>query len=104
MEGAVLESWMRPLGLMFCVALVLLVMPDLGMAQDLQPINEISEYIEGFLTGRLATSMAVIAVAIVGYLFWVGRVEATAALGVVAGIAIVFGASQIVSILEAVAR
>jgi type IV secretory pathway VirB2 component (pilin) len=30
----------------------------------LQPINEVSEHIQGFMTGRLATSLAVIAVAV----------------------------------------
>jgi type IV secretory pathway VirB2 component (pilin) len=73
-------------------------------AQDLQPINEISEYIQNFLTGRLATSVAVISVAVVGYLFWSGRIAVEAALAVIGGIAIVFGAAQIVAILEAVAR
>jgi type IV secretion system protein VirB2 len=56
------------------------------------------------MTGRLATSLAVIAVAVVGYLFWSGQVAAQAALSVIVGIAIVFGSAQIVAILEAVAR
>jgi type IV secretion system protein VirB2 len=75
-----------------------------AQAQDLQPINDVSEYIQNFMTGRFATSLAVIAVAVVGYLFWSGQVAARAALSVVVGIAIVFGSAQIVAILEAVAR
>jgi type IV secretory pathway VirB2 component (pilin) len=82
---------------MACVA-------DLAYAQDLQPVNDIAEYVQGFLTGRLATSLAVIAVAVVGYLFWAGQIASQAALAVVAGIALVFGSAQIVAILEAVAR
>jgi type IV secretion system protein VirB2 len=86
----------------------LLVLVLLGaspaLAQDLQPINEISEYIQNFLTGRLATSVAVISVAVVGYLFWSGQIAVQSALAVIGGIAIVFGAAQIVAILEAVAR
>jgi type IV secretion system protein VirB2 len=78
--------------------------PSLGFAQDLQPINEVADYIQGFLTGRLATSVAVISVAVVGYLFWSGQIAVSAALAVIGGIAIVFGAAQIVAILEAVAR
>ena len=87
------------------VGMVLVLgLSDVAWAQDLQPINEVSEYIQEFLTGRLATSMAVIAVAVVGYLFWSGQIAAQAALSVVAGIALVFGSAQIVAILEAVAR
>ena len=56
------------------------------------------------MTGRLATSLAVIAVEVVGYLFWAGQIAAQAALAVVMGIAIVFGSAQIVAILQAVAR
>jgi type IV secretion system protein VirB2 len=86
------------------VLLVAALAAQVGHAQDLAPINNVSEYIQNFMTGRLATSLAVIAVAVVGYLFWSGRVAAQAALSVVVGIAIVFGSVQIVSILEAVAR
>ena len=86
------------------IALVGQILPDLAHAQDLQPITNVSEYIQAFMTGRLATSLAVIAVAVVGYLFWSGQVAAQAALSVIVGIAIVFGSAQIVAILEAVAR
>jgi type IV secretion system protein VirB2 len=78
--------------------------PSVGFAQDLKPISDVSEYIQGFMTGRLATSLAIIAVAAVGYLFWAGQVAARSALAVVVGIAIVFGSAQIVAVLEAVAR
>src|SRR4051812_41467252 len=73
-----------------------ILVANAALAQDLQPINEVSEYIQGFMTGRLATSLAVIAVAVVGYLFWAGQVAARSALSVVVGIAIVFGSVQIV--------
>jgi type IV secretion system protein VirB2 len=86
------------------VGLLSAVLAGAAHAQDLQPITNVSEYIQAFMTGRLATSLAVIAVAVVGYLFWTGQVAAQAALSVIVGIAIVFGSAQIVSILEAVAR
>ena len=83
---------------------LVLALAHSGFAQDLEPVNEVAEYIQGFLTGRLATSLAVIAVAVVGYLFWAGRIAGEAALNVVGGIALVFGSAQIVAVLEAVAR
>ena len=85
-------------------AVALLGASDPAFAQDLAPVNDIADYLQNFLTGRLATSLAVIAVAVVGYLFWAGQIAAQAALSVVAGIALVFGSAQIVAILEAVAR
>jgi type IV secretory pathway VirB2 component (pilin) len=88
------------LGVAFAGAFV----AQVACAQDLQPVNDVAEYVQGFLTGRLATSLAVIAVAVVGYLFWAGQIASQAALAVVAGIALVFGSAQIVAILEAVAR
>jgi type IV secretion system protein VirB2 len=92
------------MGAALAVVLLAQMAPQLAHAQDLQPITNVSEYIQAFMTGRLATSLAVIAVAVVGYLFWTGQVAAQAALSVVVGIAIVFGSAQIVAILEAVAR
>jgi len=83
---------------------VLVGLSDVVLAQHLQPVNEVAEYVQNFMTGRLATSLAVIAVAVVGYLFWAGQIAAQAALAVITGIAIVFGSAQIVAILEAVAR
>ena len=91
-------------GLVLGVLALSLTAAGVASAQDLQPINEVSEYIQDFMTGRLATSLAVIAVAVTGYLFWAGQVAARAAVSVVMGIAVVFGAAQIVSVLEAVAR
>jgi len=95
---------MRGAGLVLGVLVLSVTAARIASAQDLQPINEVSEYIQEFMTGRLATSLAVIAVAVTGYLFWAGQVAARAAVAVVAGIAIVFGSAQIVSVLEAVAR
>lgn len=72
-------------------------------AQDLQPINNVTTYIENFLTGNLARSVAIIGLAIVGYLFYAGRIAAVQAAAVVGGIALVFGAPAIVDVLRAVA-
>jgi type IV secretory pathway VirB2 component (pilin) len=98
------SRWLGSFALFLGFLAFALFAPSLGFAQDLQPINEVADYIQGFLTGRLATSVAVISVAVVGYLFWSGQIAVSAALAVIGGIAIVFGAAQIVAILEAVAR
>jgi type IV secretion system protein VirB2 len=104
MELRIDTRWLVFAGAVLGVLVLSQGAPSAAHAQDLQPINEVSEYIQGFMTGRLATSLAVIAVAVVGYLFWAGQVAARSALAVVVGIAIVFGSAQIVAVLEGVAR
>lgn len=102
-RGRVGSRYTRLAALVLAVVVVGQLIASLGFAQDLEPVNDVAEYIQNFMTGRLATSLAVIAVAVVGYLFWAGQVAAQAALAVVMGIAIVFGAAQIVAILQAIA-
>ena len=104
MGNSVETRYVRLAAIVIGVAFASAFVAQVACAQVLQPVNDIAEYVRGFLTGRLATSLAVIAVAVVGYLFWAGQIASQAALAVVAGIAIVFGAGQIVAILEAVAR
>jgi type IV secretory pathway VirB2 component (pilin) len=104
MGNRVDSRYVRLAAVVLGVVLANAFVSQVASAQDLQPVNDIAEFIRGFMTGRLATSLAVIAVAVVGYLFWAGQIAAQAALAVVAGIALVFGSAQIVAILEAVAR
>ena len=89
--------------LLVAAALALLVVEP-AWAQDLRPINSVTEFISKFLTGNLARSVAIIGVAVVGYLFYAGRIAGAQALAVVGGIALVFGAPAIVDVLRAIAR
>lgn len=59
-------------------------------------------WIEGLLTGTLATMVAVIAVAALGFLLLQGRLVVRDGLRVLAGCFILFGASAIVSGIRAV--
>ena len=74
-----------------------------GYAQDLNQIRAPVETVRTFLTGPFATTMAGIAVAGVGYLYWIGRIDKDVAVSVVVGIGIVFGSPQIVQVLSAAA-
>lgn len=71
-----------------------------AQGEELAPINDVVSYIERFLTGDLARSVAVIGLAVVGYLFYAGRIAAAQAAAVVGGIALVFGAAEIVRVLS----
>lgn len=67
------------------------------------PINAALEWIQGTLLGNLATTAAVIAVAVVGFLMLTGRIEWRRGLTVVIGCFIIFGAAAIVAGIRSVA-
>jgi len=67
------------------------------------PINAALEWVQGTLLGNLATTAAVIAVAVVGFLMLTGRIEWWRGLTVVIGCFIVFGAAAIVAGIRSVA-
>ena len=68
-----------------------------------EPINAALEWIQGTLLGNLATTAAVIAVAVVGFLMLTGRIEWKRGLTVVVGCFIIFGAVAIVAGIRTVA-
>ncbi len=68
-----------------------------------EPINAALEWIQGTLLGNLATTAAVIAVAVVGFLMLTGRIEWRRGLTVVIGCFIIFGAAAIVAGIRSVA-
>ena len=61
------------------------------------PILAALQWIQGTLLGNLATTAAVIAVAVVGYMMLTGRIEWRRGLTVVIGCFIIFGAVAIVA-------
>jgi type IV secretion system protein VirB2 len=67
------------------------------------PIIGALQWIEGTLLGNLATTAAVIAVAIVGLMMLTGRIEWRRGLTVVIGAFIIFGAAAIVAGMRGVA-
>ena len=67
------------------------------------PILAALQWVEGTLMGNLATTAAVIAVAVVGFLMLTGRIEWRRGLTVVIGCFIIFGAAAIVAGIRSVA-
>lgn len=77
-----------------------------GVATDpagSSPIDAALEWVQGTLLGNLATTAAVIAVAVVGFLMLTGRIEWRRGLVVVVGCFIIFGATAIVAGIRSVA-
>jgi type IV secretory pathway VirB2 component (pilin) len=67
------------------------------------PILAALEWVQGTLLGNLATTAAVIAVAVVGLMMLTGRIDWRRGLTVIVGAFIVFGAAAIVSGIRTVA-
>ena len=61
------------------------------------PLIAALDWVQGTLLGNLATSAAVIAVAVVGFLMLTGRMDWRRGLTVVVGCFIIFGAAAIVA-------
>lgn len=68
------------------------------------PILAAVQWIQGTLLGNVATSVAVIAVAVVGLLMLTGRMNWRHGVTVIIGCFILFGAAAIVAGIQAAAR
>lgn len=67
------------------------------------PILAALEWVQGTMLGNVATTAAVIAVAVVGFMMLTGRIEWRRGLTVIVGCFIIFGAVSIVAGIQAVA-
>jgi type IV secretion system protein VirB2 len=81
------------------VGFLVLVSADSSFAQSFQPLNTAMTSVMTFMTGTFATTAATVAVAAVGYLALTSRIPWMWAFSVVIGVALIFGAAQVVSSL-----
>ncbi|WP_162244991.1 MULTISPECIES: TrbC/VirB2 family protein [unclassified Rhizobium] len=92
-----------PLKATVCLTLLtagLALAPDLAYAQSAAPVEGILEWFVGVLQGNVARSLAIIAVCFLGFLFLTGRMAWQGAISIVIGIAIIFGAAQLVDAMK----
>jgi len=82
------------------LAASLALMPDLAYAQSAAPVEGILEWFVGVLQGNVARSLAIIAVCFLGFLFLTGRMAWQGAISIVIGIAIIFGAAELVDAMK----
>ncbi len=69
-------------------------------AQELAPLENVVDFLVNFLTGAFARSVAIIAVAVMGYLGLTGRLRWGVAGSIIVGIALIFGAATIVDAIS----
>ncbi|GLI95215.1 TrbC/VirB2 family protein [Methylocystis echinoides] len=98
-----MKAFSRSDAMFFCVlvALALIAGPDPALAQTatFQPLNTALTSVLQFMTGTFATTAATVAVAAVGYLALTSRIPWSWAFSVIVGVALIFGAAQIVQSL-----
>ncbi|MCO5966147.1 TrbC/VirB2 family protein [Sinorhizobium meliloti] len=82
------------------LATMLALMPDLAYAQSAAPVEGILDWFVGVLQGNVARSLAIIAVCFLGFLFLTGRMAWQGAISIVIGIAIIFGAAELVDAMK----
>jgi type IV secretion system protein VirB2 len=76
---------------------------SVGEPAGSSPLLAAADWVQGTLLGNLATTAAVIAVAVVGFLMLTGRIEWRRGLTVIVGCFIIFGATAIVAGIRSVA-
>lgn len=74
--------------------------PEIAYAQSAAPIEGILDWFVGVLQGNVARSVAIIAVCFLGFLFLTGRMAWQMAFSIVIGIAIIFGAAELVDAMK----
>ena len=81
------------------LATVLMLMPQYAYAQ-LEPVENMATVVQDFLTGAFARSAGAIAIAVIGYRWFSGRMELGRALTICAGIVLILGAPSIVGWID----
>ena len=87
---------LRIVGVMALALLVSMLLSDPAHAQGADGITSMAENIKTWPTGTFAKTIAVIAVVIVGFMFFTGRASLGLLVTVIVGIFIVFSAQWIV--------
>jgi type IV secretion system protein VirB2 len=86
------HNWIKLTLLLAYAALV----PDLALAASAGPIENGINWLVQLLTSGIARSIAIIALAILGYMGFAGRLTWDAAFKFIAGIVLIFGGATIV--------
>ena len=89
----------RLLSLIICIAIIAWNDAALASSATFQPLNTALSSVLDFMTGTFATTAAPVAVAAVGYLALTSRIPWGWAFSVVIGVALIFGAAQVVTSL-----
>lgn len=90
------KATLLPMTLMACLVLA----PGFAYAQSATPIEGILDWAVGLLQGNVGRSIMIISVCFLGFLFLTGRMAWQVAMSIIIGIAIIFGATQLVDAMK----
>ena len=94
----------RPAALLLVLLAPLLLLPVApAFAQNLQPLETVATNIAGALTGPFGVAVATIGLIGCGFLALSGRMPWSAAIAVIGGIILIFGAATLVTEISTVA-
>jgi len=85
------------------VAATTMMLSEAALAQSANPVLGAASWVKDLLMGPLATTVAVIAVAMVGFMMLTGRMNWKHGAVVILGLFILFGAPHIVASIQAAA-
>lgn len=86
---------------LIATAIALAALLPMTAHAQLAPVDTAAQTILDFMTGVFATTAGAIAIAVIGYRWFTGRMEMGKALTIVAGIVLVLGAVQVVAFISA---
>lgn len=78
------------------VAICLLALPEVASAT---PILNAINWVEDLLTSGIARSAAILAIAAMGYLAWMGQITGAVCGKFIAGIVLIFGGATLVDLI-----
>ena len=90
------RAFVQAIAIIATALLISMLLSDPAHAQGADGITSMAENIKTWLTGTFAKTIAVIAVVIVGFMFFTGRASLGLLVTVIVGIFIVFSAQWIV--------
>jgi type IV secretion system protein VirB2 len=99
---ALLHNQWRAFAMLAFAMIALLIIANPAWAAAVNPagstqINDLVDWIRGTMLGAVATGVATIAVAGVGYMWLSGRLEFGRAMAIVVGVFVIFGSVAIVA-------
>ncbi|MEO0463542.1 MAG: TrbC/VirB2 family protein [Pseudomonadota bacterium] len=100
-------NWLTRLMARIAAFLALITAPSLALAQPAagaagDPVTSALVWMQGILLGPIATTLAVMAVAGVGFMMLTGRMNWRYGATVIVGVFIIFGAPRLVATISAV--
>ena len=82
-------------------AMALMVVPQIALATATSPVENAIDWLLDLLTNGIARTVAILAIVILGYLSWFGKMEPKLVGTFILGLVFIFGGAAIVDLIIA---